>query len=205
MSTKTFIDLFQKHPEMTVFHLADFSLLLNKHQETLRVELNRLKKRGLVTHLANGYYANPFHPPSLDYVAMVLKKPSYISMEIALNKFGILPQTVYLYTMVTTQLPYQYEAMDTIFEYHQIQANSFFGFRETAPQVYMAEPEKALLDLIYLRYYKQKKSNRYVTLSLLDNMDFNTLKQSKLIRYAKDMNLYSYIEKHFSVLLKDPI
>lgn len=201
MSTKAFIDLFHQHPEMTVFHLNDLSLLLGINKAKLQVELYRMKKRGVVKPLANGYYANPFHLPSLEYVAMILKKPSYISLETALNKYGLLPQTVFLYSMVTTQFPHQYEALDTVFEYHHIQASYFFGFQEMTPQIFMAEPEKALLDLIYLKVFKQKRDNRYVTLSLIDNMDFSTLNQSKFSRYAKQMHLSTFIKKYIEPIL----
>jgi predicted transcriptional regulator of viral defense system len=200
MSIKAFFELFQTHPEMTLFHVNDLALFLGQKKEVIQIELHRMTKKGLLQRLANGYYANPFHPPSIDYVSMVLKKPSYISMETALNKYGILPQTVYHYTMITTDHPHVFTAMDTIFEYHQVQPKYFFAYQEKFPLTFIAEPEKALLDLIYLRHFKKNKSQRSLIFSLLDNMLLDEIRRPKLLQYARQMGLSAHLEKHFSFL-----
>ena len=202
MSIKAFLDLFQKHPEMKAFHINDLSLLLNQKKEVLQVELHRMTGKGIVQRLANGYYANPFSPPSLDEVSMILKKPSYISMETALNKYGILPQTVYAYTMVTTDHPYSFNALGTVFEYHQVQPVYFFGYQEKTQHAFIADPEKALLDLIYLRHFKRSKQKRQLMYSQLDNMILDELHASRLRQYAKKMGLGNHLEKHFPFLLQ---
>jgi predicted transcriptional regulator of viral defense system len=202
MSIKAFLELFQKHPEMKAFHVNELSLFLNQKKEVLQVELHRMTKKGMVQRLANGYYANPFHPPSLDEVSMILKKPSYISMETALNKYGILPQTVYVYTMITTDHPHTFKALGTIFEYHQVQPKYFFAYQEKIQHTFIADPEKALLDLIYLRHFKKNNHQRQLIYSQLDNMVLDEIRRNKLMQYAKKMGLGTHLEKHFPFLVQ---
>ena len=200
MSIKAFLELFQNHPEMKTFHVNELALYLDQKKEVIQVELHRLTQKGIVQRLANGYYANPFYLPSLDEISMILKKPSYISMETALNKHGILPQTVYTYTMVTTNHPHHFEALGTVFEYHQVQPEYFFGYQETIQHAFVADPEKALLDPIYIRHFKKSKEERQLIYSQLDNMILGGIRRSRLLRYAKKMKLSTHLEKHFPFL-----
>jgi predicted transcriptional regulator of viral defense system len=201
MSIKSFLELFQNHPEIKIFHINELALYLDQKKEVIQVELHRLTKKGILQRLANGYYANPFHQPSLDEISMMLKKPSYISMETALNKHGILPQTVYTYTMITTDHSHQFKALHTVFEYHQIQPQYFFGYQTALDKIFIADPEKALLDLVYLRHFKISKEKRHLIYSQLDNMLLDEIKKNKLLQYAKKMNLTNHLKKHFSFLM----
>jgi len=201
MSSKDYIDLFKKHPEIPIFHVNDFEVLLNQKKEVIRVELVRMVKKGLLSKLTNGFYANPFSYPSLDQIAMYLKKPSYISLEKALNIHGIIPQTAYTYTMVTVNSPHIYSVNQNIFEYHHIQLSYFFGFQKSNQNVYLADPEKALLDFLYFRYFREKIANRTMILSILDDMDFDTINKFRFLTYAKRMVLKEKILSNFTKLL----
>jgi predicted transcriptional regulator of viral defense system len=201
MSSKDYIDLFKNHPEITIFHVNDFVILLNQKKEVIRVELVRMTKKGLLSKLTNGFYANPFSYPSLDQIAMYLKKPSYISLEKALNIHGILPQTVYSYTMVTANSPHTYSVNQNIFEYHHIQLSYFYGFQKSNQNVFLADPEKALLDFLYFRYFRGKIASRAMVISMLDDMDFDTINKSRFLTYAKRMALKDKILSHFSEML----
>jgi predicted transcriptional regulator of viral defense system len=132
---------------------------------------------------------------------MYLKKPSYISLEKALNIHGIVPQTVYTYTMVTANSPHTYKVNQNIFEYHHIQLSYFFGFQKSNQNVYLADPEKALLDFLYFRYFHEKIANRIMVLSMLDDMDFDIINKSKFLSYAKRMGLKIKILSNLSKML----
>jgi len=174
---------------MPLFHVNDFVLMMNQKKEVIRVELVRMVKKGLLLKVTNGYYANPFLYPTSDQIAMYLKKPSYISLEKALNIHGILPQTVYTYTLVTADSPHSYRVNQTIFEYHHIRLPYFFGFKESSQHIYLADPEKALLDFMYFRYFREKITNRQPVFSLLDDMDFEIINKNRFLSYAQKMGL----------------
>lgn len=202
MSSKEYIDLLKNHPEMPLFHVNDFVLMMNQKKEVIRVELVRMVKKGILSKVTNGYYANPFLYPTSDQIAMYLKKPSYISLEKALNIHGILPQTVYTYTLVTADSPHSYCVNQTIFEYHHIHLPYFFGFKVSNQHIYLADPEKALLDFLYFRYFREKLTNRQPVLSLLDDMDFEIMNKSRFLSYAQKMNLNNKIRMTFSDLFE---
>ncbi len=197
MSTETFLTLFKKYSSISLFHVNDLALMMGKKKSVLRVELTRLVKRGIIQSIAKGYYSNPFNPPSTDRIAMTLKKPSYISMETALNRQGILPQTVYMYTLITTGMTYTFKTLDCSYEYHHIQNDYYFGFQANSKGIYFADPEKALLDLIYLRFKGGNAQEKLTVRSLLDDMEHSLLRKSYLKKYAKKMNLTAYLKKSF--------
>ncbi len=118
---------------------------------------------------------------------MVIRRPCYISLEYALSRQGLLSQNVFTITLVTTQLPYTYRSDDTIFEYHQLKRALFWGYQREGT-VLMAKPEKALLDLIYIRYTRGTALNRDSLDSLIDDMYLEELDREKLQRYAKDFD-----------------
>ena len=118
---------------------------------------------------------------------MVLRAPCYISMEYALSRHGILSQDVHTFTLVTTKLPYTYRSDDDIFEYHQIKRSLFWGFKNEG-MVQVAEPEKALLDLIYIRYSRKRDANGSMITSLMDDMYLEDLNSDKLLEYSKNFD-----------------
>ena len=69
-------------------------------------------------------------------------------------------------------------------EYHLISPRLFFGFKEHPSGVTIAEPEKAMLDLIYFRYFKGKYSLNAL-LSTLDDMFLEELNKKKIYKYAE--------------------
>jgi len=85
---------------------------------------------------------------------------------------------------VTTKLPYTYRTGDTILEYHQIK-RSLFRYYTREGKVLIAEPEKALLDLIYIRYVRSKYLKRSFLDSLIDDMYLEELDRKKLLRQAE--------------------
>jgi hypothetical protein len=104
-------------------------------------------------------------------------------MEYALSKHNILSQTVFTYTLITTKLPYSFRTEDKIFEYHQIKRDLFWGYR-TEGDIKTAEPEKALLDLIYVRIVKGRGKKTTLE-SLMDDMYLDDLDKKKIVSYSK--------------------
>jgi predicted transcriptional regulator of viral defense system len=179
------IEFFKKYKEKKLFSFTDILQLTEEDKSKVYVELSRLVKSGIIDRIAKNWYENPFSPPSKEEIAMILRYPSYLSMEYALSKQDILSQTVYTLTLVTTKLPYIYKTNRAIYEYHQIKRNLFWGYKKEG-NVLLAEPEKALLDLIYIRYAKRRGSNINMAKSMLDDMDLEEIDFEKLHIYSKN-------------------
>ena len=106
-------------------------------------------------------------------------------MEYALSKNGILSQSVYTLTLITTKQQYVYNTKQIVYEYHQISKNLFWGYQKKGT-VLTAEPEKALLDLIYIRYIKNKELNKDGIASLQNDMYIDEFDLEKIRRYSKN-------------------
>ena len=81
-------------------------------------------------------------------------RPSYVSLQSALAFYGLIPDVVPATTGITTVRPGRWETPLGLFTFRHVQADLFFGYRQTdlgsGQQAFVATPEKALLDLVYL-------------------------------------------------------
>ena len=184
MKIDEWLNFFKKHNQKTIFTLSDLSQLTGIKKSILSVELNRLIKSNLIQRASQDFYENPFNQPTIEEIAMVKRYPSYLSMEYALSKQGILSQRAYTLTLVTTKLPIVYKTKDATFEYHQIARALFWGYKKQG-LIQIAEPEKAILDLVYIRNFKNKETSLNDIKSMIDDMVFDEIDKNKLIKYSK--------------------
>ncbi|NJM39515.1 MAG: hypothetical protein HC853_01445 [Anaerolineae bacterium] len=124
-------------------------------------------------------------------------RASYISGESALAFHGLIPDYVPVITSVTTQRPAQWTNEFGDFLFQHIKVELFFGYApvdfEGKQQAFLATPEKALIDLIYLRAGADSIDFLAgLRLQHLDRVDFSRLDEyvartgsAKLARAAK--------------------
>jgi predicted transcriptional regulator of viral defense system len=118
--------------------------------------LARALQKGLVHRLNRGNYINSFLYgfPGVEEVACFLRPPAYVTCEWALNYHGISVQSPVVCTAVTLSSAVgRHRSIDyqgITIEFSRIAPSLFFGFT-SIDDFYMATPEKALLDTMYLR------------------------------------------------------
>ncbi|MFZ2412873.1 MAG: hypothetical protein WAW16_01435 [Candidatus Cryosericum sp.] len=195
MTTHDYLNLLSTWKQKKIFRTVDFATLLGRDMASVRVELSRLVARNMLTRVSKGLYLNPYNPPTQEELAMVLGSPAYISMESALARHGILSQSPFTMTLVTTGSTGTVDAMNTRFEYHHLQSLWFTGYKRI-DTCDLAEPEKALCDLVYLRYRRKRELSEGRMRSLLDDMNLDELHKAPLRRYAHLMHL----EDNFQLL-----
>jgi predicted transcriptional regulator of viral defense system len=124
----------------------------------VRRQLSRWRQAGKIYQLRRGLYclAPPFQKvkPHPFLVANRLIPASYVSLQSALAYYGMIPEYVPVTTSVSTNRPALWETPLGNLDFRHIQVDFFYGYRlvdlgETK-QAFLASPEKALLDLIYL-------------------------------------------------------
>jgi len=184
MKVNEWLGLFKLHQGKKLFSLSDISGLVDESKASVSVQLTRLVRSGLVVHPVRGWYENPFRPPTKEETAMVIRYPSYLSMEYALSNRGVLSQNVFTLTLVSRKLPYTFRSENCVYEYHQIRRGLFWGYKQEGTYL-VAGSEKALLDLIYLRAVHSKEMDMESLGSLIDDMDTAELDLKKLHRYAE--------------------
>jgi len=124
----------------------------------VRLQLSRWTKAGRLQQLRRGLYclAEPYRKvmPHPFLVSNRLKRGSYVSLQSALSHYGLIPEHVPVVTAVTTGRPEKVRTPDGVYVFRHIKKSLFAGYRQlelTAGQrAFMASPEKALLDLIWL-------------------------------------------------------
>ncbi|MCK5415617.1 MAG: hypothetical protein KAJ35_09575 [Thermoplasmata archaeon] len=183
MRADEWMDLFRKHRSKSLFSLSDLVLLTGDDRSSLSVQLSRMVGSGMIERPVRGWYSNPFAPHTDEELAMVVRRPSYLSMEYALARRGVLSQAVHVHTLVTTSLPYTFRTGTRVLEYHQVKKDLFWGYQREG-NVLVAEPEKALLDLVYVRFARGRTMGREALRSLIDDMYIEDLDGTRLAGYA---------------------
>ena len=145
-------------------------------------------RRGLYT-LAAPYQKNPPHP---FLVANYLTSPSYVSLQTALAHDALIPEYTAVITSVTTGRPERVETPLGHYEFRHVQTSRFYGFRlrdvALDQQAFVADPEKALLDLVYLHPGGEALSHlRGLRLQNLDQLSVDRLQQ--LVQRADSLKL----------------
>ncbi len=119
--------------------------------------LTRWVKQGRLLQLRRGIYvlAEPYRktPANPLYLANHLVTPSYVSLQSALAWHDLIPEAVPMMTSVTTGRPQRLLTPLGSFSYRHVQPDWLRGFRTTeidGQPVFLATPEKALLDLVLL-------------------------------------------------------
>ena len=125
----------------------------------VRRQLSRWTTSGKIYQLRRGLYtlAPPYQKviPHPYQVANRLQPGSYISLQSALDYYGMIPESVPTVTSVTTSRPLTVNTPLGSFAFRHIQVNWFHGYSQVAlggnQRAFIASPEKALLDLVYLQ------------------------------------------------------
>ncbi len=132
--------------------------------QAVRNQLNRWVTKGYLISWRKGIYSfstweNPGAvSPNPFYLANFLYEPSYISVESALSFYGMIPEKVSAVTSVTTKKTLALKSRHGRFTYQHVKESAFRGFvrkkAESGVSFFVAEPEKAVLDFIYLNLAK---------------------------------------------------
>lgn len=181
MRLQDWLALFRRHSTVKIFHVNHLKLLTDMDSHTLRMALRRHTSRNVLQRICRGYYANPFHPPTLEEISTEIYKPSYLSLESALYRHGILSQAPYPLTCVTTRLPREFRTSFGVVQYRQIKKGYFFGFTKENGY-FLAEPEKALVDFLYL-------NRRMDTRGMIREFRLERMRLKRLRAYAKQLGV----------------
>ncbi len=157
------------------YTLADLSKIYPGKKDSLKVLLSRLTKKKKILRLKRDVYILPEKFSEIEKIANQIYFPSYLSFGSALSFFGVLSQIPYSLIFATLLKPKKITLLDTSIEYRQIKKELFFGYF-LKNGLYLAFPEKALLDLLYFVSLGKLKIN-------LKNIDFSKIKKKKLFRY----------------------
>lgn len=164
------------------------------------------EKDGYIKKIRNKYYVfadENFNNLGFFLISNKIYHPSYISLELALNYYGIIPEEVMQITAISTRKSNAFETEFGIFSYRSIKYELFWGYSIIDYEgigVKIADPEKAMLDYLYLNskvsFFEDFESLR---------INKEILNKDRLVKYSKIFNnvrltkrvdsLIKYLEK----------
>lgn len=174
-----------KKAGLKLFSVLDYQRILGiDNYGSARSSISRYLKLGIIQKARKGLYFLDDNPPSEFEIANKLYQPSYISFETALSFYGIIPETIFEITSATPKTTRNFTVNSLKFSYKKIKKDCFVGYQPKKIQnviILMAEPEKALADLLYF-IALGKRSFSY------ERINLQKIKKQKLMNYAKAFN-----------------
>lgn len=121
-----------------------------------RKQLVQWQKKGYIRKIINRWYCFPGMPANeetLFFIANKIYSPSYVSFESALSWHGLIPEGVYTITSASSLKTNEFKTSIGTFSYRHLKPELMFGYELISAnnfQAKIAEPEKAILDFLYL-------------------------------------------------------
>lgn len=169
----------------TVFSLADIKRIDSYFDKR---RLSEWQDKGYIKKVIRGYYIFSdlqLNENVLFEVANRIYSPSYISCEMALSYYHLIPESVYGITSVSTRRTYNFTTPIAEFAYRTVKPGFFFGYnliRYDNKCFRMASIEKAILDYFYL-HSKIKTREDFASLRINRDMFFKQIDEEKLYKF----------------------
>ena len=157
-----FIEFKEKFKDFTVFSLND---IRNIEGNFRRRSLNEWQDKGYIKKVVDKYYIFSdleLNENVLFEIANRIYSPSYVSMEMALSYYHLIPESVYMVTSVTTRKTNSFDTKIGNFDYRTVKSEFYFGFviENYGDKHYkIASIEKSILDYLYLNPGIRKKED----------------------------------------------
>lgn len=153
---------------LKVFSSRDFQAVTRVSEVAAKFMLIRYTKTRLFCKLKRGLYISTNRMPSPWLIANQLYKPSYLSLESALSYYGLIPESIFSVTSVTTKTTREFETGDHLYIYRTIKRQAFGGYRSieiNGEPILIAEREKAVADYLYFVFLKKASLNERLSLA----------------------------------------
>lgn len=151
-----------KEKNVIFFNLTDIKKIFKiENNNTLKHFLRRQKEANIIKRLSKNKYQFLYSTssPSDFAIANFLTVPSYISLESALNYYGLIDQFPYHVSSISLSKPKEVRVDKKIFTFSRIKKEYFKDFIKI-DDFLIASEEKAVFDYLYFIYkgLRSKKS-----------------------------------------------
>jgi len=165
-----------KGHNLEVFTTQDLVNITGIKREVVKVKLSRYKAMGYLISPKREIYYLKDEVLNKNRIASKLYYPSYISLDTALSKYNIIPETVYAITSITTKATREFTDESQIYKYFKIKKEAYTGYSKQE-DILIADPEKALVDYFYFVSMGKRELNDRLNLEKIDKL--------KVISYTK--------------------
>ena len=168
------------------FTVSDLEKITGLSKGSLKVALSRLTAKKILIRVKRGIYQLSLSQIEPKKIANQLYYPSYLSFESALSSYGILSQVPFSQTFATVKKSKKMNLGNTEIEFTQLKKELFFGYI-LDQGIYIAQPEKALLDTLYLVSRGKRTLN-------IDELDLKEINLKNLEEFAKKFPSYVILQ-----------
>ncbi len=173
----------------SVFSMQQLSALIDKPKVVCSVYASRLVSKGLALRVGKGKIS---FENDVFIVASQLIEPSYISLNSALLFHGLISQVQKNVECVNTRNSFNFNNLGIV--YHKIPTSLFFGFKKYkkgSSYVLVADPEKAVVDGLYLNIFSEENLVEFLSFLDLSKLNFfinnfNGRGKKKLLKLVKN-------------------
>src|SRR3989338_791626 len=175
-----------------------------KNENTLSFNIKYWTKKELIIPLKKGKYIlkSRFEKEEnkdlyLEYLANKIYEPSYISGEYMMSKYNLLTETVYGISSITTRKTKTFKNKLGRFNYYSLTPRLFFGFEVAefySASIMVAKKPKAILDYLYLRFFK----NALISEKSIEELRINWENLNK--KEFEDLEKYAGIAKNKRII-----
>lgn len=180
-----YLELKQQLKDFLIFSLDDIKKV---DPAFYRRRLNEWQEKGYIKKIIKKYYIFSdleINESVLFAIANRIFDPSYISLEMALSYHGLIPESVYGITSVSSRKTYAFDSQLANFNYRKIKPELMFGYQLIKYQNHsfkIAEIEKAILDFFYVNS-KLKTEGEFEELRINRDTFQEQVNVEKLARY----------------------
>lgn len=184
-----YLELRQRLKDFLVFSLDDIKKI---NPDFHRQRLNEWQKKGYIKKIIREYYIFAdleINEAVLFVIANRIFEPSYVSLEMALSYYGLIPEGVYDITSVNSRKTYAFETKLAKFSYCKTKSELMFGYQLIPIRNHtfkIAEIEKAVLDYFY---FNPKLKNEGEFEEWRFNRE-NFLEKANLEKFRKYLTLF---------------
>lgn len=192
------LPIIQRSPYLTK---QNFSLALGKEGETLNYWVKKLIGDKTLIPLKKGFYVSSYYGNLVsqtpkdselygEYLANILRLPSYVSLEYVLAKYNFIPEAPFSITCVTVKSPRVYSSSFGDFIYRNVKENLFLGWEVKdfrGKEVRIASLSKALFDFLYLKKLPIEQWQNYLLTEGRFNWKIlNRKEKAEFVRFTKN-------------------
>lgn len=197
--------VFIKQLRRPVFTTHELTALSGKSKSTVVQSLNRLVEQGLLLKIYRGIWAELGHRPISPFEIIPFLLPrqrAYVSFISALHLHGIVEQIPQVITLASTAHTATLRTRVGVFSVHQIAPALFDGFDwyHGEGNFLIAEPEKALIDSLYLSSRKKKQFGSFPELRFPPGFSFK--RAAHWVERIPEKKIRLYVSDKLHELLK---
>lgn len=203
---KRSILVFIKQLHRPVFTTYELACLSGKSLSTTTQALNYLQKQGLIFKVYRGIWAEAGDERLSLYSVVPFLFPrhrAYVSFLSALHLYGIIEQIPQVISLASTAHTKIIHTKIGTFCVHRITPSFFTGFSwyKGTGSFLIAEPEKALVDSLYLSACKKKQFGYFPELHFPKSFSFKKVKE--WVKKIPAPKIRSYVHKKIDIILQE--